>query len=140
MIIDIPGVTERRQSPRYEMALPVELILDNDTILDVTSNNISSCGLQISCDSWVTDEIEPRGIQSHATSHLRLKAVVVLDIGNTTKKIYSNCRIISAQRISQNEYTLNLAFIEFENGTENTLNDFLDQKLQRNTAGTAHAW
>lgn len=139
MIIDIPGVTERRQSPRYEMALAVELILANDTILDVTSNNISSCGLQISCDSWITDEIEPRGIQSHATSHLRLKAVVALDIDNTTKKIYSNCRIISAQRISQNEYTLNLAFIEFENGTENTLNDFLDQKLQKNTSVSARS-
>ncbi len=127
MIIDIPNTNERRQSPRYEIPLAVELVLNNDMVLDVTSNNISSCGLKISCDSWVADEIEPRGIQNHATRHLQLRVIVALDIDNRSKKIYSNCRVISAQRIAQDEYTLNLAFIDFENGTENILNDFLDQ-------------
>lgn len=137
MIIDIPNVTERRQSPRYEVPLVVELVLDDDIILDVTSNNISNCGLKISCDSWVADEIEPRGIQNHATSHLRIKVVIALDVGNIAKKIYANCRIISTQRIAQDEYTLSLAFIDFENGTENTLNEFLDQFEKRKKVTTA---
>ncbi len=127
MIIDIPNttMTERRLSPRYEIPLTVELVLDNEMILDVTSNNISSCGLKISCDSWIADEIEPRGIQTYATSRLRIKTVIALDTGKTTKKIYSNCRIISTQRVSQDEYTLSLAFVDFENGSEKTLSDFL---------------
>ena len=66
MIIDIPGVSDRRQTPRYEIQLQVDMVLDNGSILTVTSRNISSSGLQIICDTWVTDEIEPRGIQSHA--------------------------------------------------------------------------
>ena len=137
MIIDIPTATERRQSPRYKIPLAVELVLDSEMILDVTSSNISSCGLKITCDSWVADEIEPRGIQSHATGHLRLKVIIALDINSDTKKIYSNCRVISAQRVSQDEYTLSLAFIDFENGTENILNDFIGQHEKREMMTTA---
>ena len=130
MTLDIPGITERRQSPRYEMALTIDMVLVDGSILSVNTKNISSCGIQILCDSWVTDEIEPRGIQNHAISHLRLKVVTELPIGNLSKKLYANCRIMSVQRISQDEYMLNLAFIDFENGTESALNEFLDQYKQ----------
>jgi len=131
MILDIPGVSERRQTPRYEVKLDIDLVLDNGSILTVTSQNISSCGLQIICDSWVTDEIEPRGIQSHSVSHIRFKAVTELPIendkGKSSKKLYSTCRIMSVQRLSQDEFMLNLAFIDFQNGSENSLDEFLDQ-------------
>lgn len=138
MIIDTPNttMTERRLSPRYEIPLTVELVLDNEMILDVTSNNISSCGLKISCDSWVADEIEPRGIQTYVTSHLRLKVVVALNIGKKMKKIYSSCRIISTQRISQDEYTLSLAFVDFENGSEKILSDFLSKQETEKAVAT----
>ena len=131
MILDIPGVSERRQTPRYEVKLDIDLVLDNGSILTVTSQNISSCGLQIICDSWVTDEIEPRGIQSHSVSHIRFKAVTELPIendkGKSSKKLYSTCRIMSVQRLSQDEFMLNLAFIDFQNGSESSLDEFLDQ-------------
>ena len=133
MIIDIPGVTERRQTPRYEIKLSVDMVLDSGNILTVSSRNISSCGLQIICDTWVTDEIEPRGIQSHAVSHIRLKIITELPLGDETKKLYANCRIMSVQRMSQDEYMLNLAFIDFENGSEQALDKFLDQYEQKKT-------
>lgn len=127
MIIDIPGVSDRRQTPRYLIELAVDMVLSDGDILSVTSRNISSCGLQIVCDTWVTDRIEPRGIQSHSVSHLRIKAVTELPIADDKHKLYANCRIMSVQRLSQDEFMLNLAFIDFENGTEQTLNKFLDQ-------------
>ena len=134
MIIDIPGVSDRRQTPRYEIKLQVDMVLENGNILSVTSRNISSSGLQIICDTWVTDEIEPRGIQSHAISHIRLKAVTELPLEDGPKKLYANCRMMSVQRMSQDEYMLNIAFIDFENGTEEILNKFLDQYGQKKTA------
>lgn len=133
MIIDIPGVTERRQTPRYEIKLSVDMVLDSGNILTVSSRNISSCGLQIICDTWVTDEIEPRGIQSHAVSHIRLKIIAELPLVDETKKLYANCRIMSVQRMSQDEYMLNLAFIDFDNGSEQILDKFLDQYEQKKT-------
>ncbi len=139
MIIDIPGVTDRRQTPRYEIKLPVDMVLEDGSILSVTTRNISSCGLQIICDAWVTDEIEPRGMQSHAVSHLRIKAITELPINDDTKKLYTNCRIMSVQRMSQDEYMLNLVFIDFENGTEQILDKFLDQYEQKKTIINATA-
>lgn len=131
MIIDIPGVSDRRQTPRYLMELPVEIVLENGNIITVTTRNISSCGLQIICDSWVTETIDPCGIQSHAVGQLSMKTVTELPIGDKTVKLYANCRVMSFQRMSQNEYMLNLAFINFENGSEQSLDTFLDQYEQK---------
>ena len=139
MQLDIPGGCDRRQSPRYEIKLSVDMVLVDGSILTVNTRNISSCGLQIICDSWVTDEIEPRGIQSHAISHLRLKIVTDLPVADDNKKLYAHCRIMSVQRMSQNEYMLNLAFIDFENGSEKVLDEFLDQYQQKKTVINAYA-
>ncbi|MDT8283616.1 MAG: hypothetical protein RQ982_12525 [Gammaproteobacteria bacterium] len=142
MIIDIPGVTERRQSPRYALDLVLDLVLENASMATVNTRNISSCGLQIICDTWVTDTIEPRGIQNHSISHIRLKVIAELPIvnkddasknKNTVKKLYANCRIMSVRRMSQDTYMLNLAFISFENGSESVLDEFLDQHVQKKT-------
>lgn len=139
MISKISGVTERRQSPRYEIELSVDLVLADGSILTVNTRNISSSGLQIMCDSWATDEIEPRGIQSHTVSHLRLKAITELPIGDSSKKLYANCRIISVQRMSQNVYILSLAFIDFENDSEKVLDAYIDQHQQKKTVINAIA-
>ncbi|NOQ89765.1 MAG: hypothetical protein GQ549_02345 [Gammaproteobacteria bacterium] len=133
MIINIPGASERRQTPRYEISLPVDMVLSNNKVLSVNTRNISSSGLQIVCDTWITDEIDPRGLQSHTISHIRLKAVTELPIGDETKKLYANCKMMSVRRLSQDEYMLNIAFIDFENGTENVLDEFLDQYHQKKT-------
>ena len=139
MILDIPGVTERRQSPRYNIALSVDLVLDDNNIVTVDSRNISTSGMQIICDGWVTDQLEPRGIQTHSISHIRFKAVTELPVGDDKQKLYSRCRIMSVQRLSQDEYMLNLAFIDFENGSEKVLNDFIDQYEQKKTVIRATA-
>ena len=127
---------ERRQTPRYEIKLPFDLMLDNGKILSVETRNISSCGFQMICDNWITDEIEPRGIQNHAISHLRLKAVIELPVLNDNKnkkigKLYANCKIISVQRMSQDVYMLSLTFLDFENASERILYEFLNQYEQK---------
>jgi c-di-GMP-binding flagellar brake protein YcgR len=132
MISNTPRKTERRQSPRYLLKQPVDVVLDNGNHLNVESRNISSSGLQISCDSWATNEIEPRGIQSHVVRGLRFKIIMALKLEDDTKKLYANCRVISAQRLSQDEYLLSLSFIEFENGSETILEKFLSQFQQTN--------
>ena len=133
MIIDIPGVSDRRQTPRYVIELAVEMLLENGDKVTVTTRNISSSGLQIICDNWVTEKIDPRGIHSHAVGHIRMKTITELPIEDETVKLYANCRMMSFQRKSQDEYMLNLAFIDFENGSEKILDRFLDQYEQKKT-------
>jgi hypothetical protein len=135
MTFDTHDLTERRRSPRFEIDLDVDLVLENGTVLSSTSRNISSYGIQLNCDSWVTDEIEPRGIQNHTINQIKLKVIIDLPIKDTensklTNKLYTNCRILSVQRISQEAYMLNLSFIDFENGSESVLDAYIAQHQQ----------
>ena len=127
MILDLPKTIERRKSPRYTMDLSVDIVLSDGNILTVTTRNISDSGLQITCDRWVANEIEPRGIQSHNVSQLKFKIVADLTIGDSTQKLYANARIMSAQRMSQDHYIICIKFLDYENGSQEVLNKYLDQ-------------
>jgi len=131
MTLAIPGMIERRQSPRYEIDLRADIVLDQGDALPATTRNISSTGLQIICDSWVTDQIEPRGIQNHAVTHILFKVIMELPLEEDTAKLYVNCRILSLQRLSQNKYMLNLVFTGFENNSGRVLTRFLEQCQQK---------
>ncbi len=131
MMPEIPRTDERRHSLRHEIKLAVDLVLTDGVILPVESLNISATGIQVLCDKWVTDEIEPRGIQSHSIRQIKLKAVTELPGKSGKNKLYAYCKIISAQRRSQNEYTLSLVYTCFENNSETALNNFLAQYEQK---------
>ena len=123
---------ERRCTHRYRIKLPVELVLEDGTVLPVESVDISNKGLQFSCDSWVADEIEPRGIQNHPLDQIRLKAVIDFpDMDKYSSKLYARCRIITARRISQDDYMIGLEFIDFENGSERLLEKFIRQNKDK---------
>ena len=123
---------DRRSTHRYKVKLPVELILENGTVLPVESIDISHRGLQFRCDGWVADEIEPRGLQNHPLDQIRLK--VVTDFPGMDKynsRLYARCRVIVARRLSQNEYILGIEFIDFENGSDRLLERFMKQCEQK---------
>lgn len=123
---------ERRTALRYKIKLPVELVLPDGSVIPVESTDISSKGLQFSCDSWIADEIEPRGIQNHPLDQIRLKAVTQFPgMDEYASKLYARCRIVVARRLSQDEYLLGLEFMDFENGSERLLKKFMRQCEQK---------
>lgn len=128
---------ERRSTHRYKIKLPVELILADGTVIPVESVDISNKGLQFACDSWIADEIEPRGIQNHPLDQIRLKAVADFPgMDKYSSKLYARCRVVAARRLSQDEYLLGLEFTDFENGSERLLEIFIRQcenKYQHNS-------
>lgn len=129
---------ERRSTHRYKVTLPVELILEDGTVLPVESIDISNKGLQFSCDSWVADEIEPRGIQNHPLDQIRLKAVTDFPgMDKYSSKMYARCRIVIARRMSQDEYLIGIEFINFENGSERLLEKFIKQCEEKHRDRTA---
>lgn len=122
---------ERRSVHRYKVKLPVELILEDGTVIPVESIDISNRGLQFSCDSWIADEIEPRGIQNHPLDQIRLKAVADFPgLDKYNSKLYARCRIVTARRLSQDAYILGLEFVDFENGSERLLERYIRQREQ----------
>ena len=123
---------ERRTAHRYKVKLPVELILEDGTVIPVEASDISSRGLQFSCDSWIADEIEPRGIQNHPLDQIRLKAVTDFPgMDNYNCRLYARCRVVVARRLSQDEYLLGIEFTGFENGSERLLEKFIRQCEQK---------
>lgn len=119
----LPGYKDRRLSFRHKIYLTVDLVMEDGTILPATLQNISESGAQFRCDSWIANEIEPRGVQNHLCDNLQLKLVAEL---NEQNKLYSLCRIISAQRLSQDSYEIGLEFIDFEYGSDQALKQYLD--------------
>ncbi len=132
MILDIPRKIERRESPRFVVDLSVDIILESGNILTVSTRNISSNGVQIACDAWIANEIEPRGLQSYNISHLRFKIAADLKVDDMIQKFYANSRIMAVHRVSQEEYLLSIKFLDFENSTQNVLNKFLEQSMPVN--------
>jgi hypothetical protein len=132
MILDIPRKIERRESPRFVVDLSVDIILESGNILTVSTRNISSNGVQIACDAWIANEIEPRGLQSYNISHLRFKIAADLKVDDMIQKFYANSRIMAVHRVSQEEYLLSIKFLDFENSTQNVLNKFLEQNMPVN--------
>lgn len=118
---------DRRQSFRHPVKLQVDLVLGDGSVLPVEATGISASGMQFRCDSWLADEIEPRGIQNHPLDRIQLKVVADLPLSGENR-IYSRCRVVVARRLSQEEYILGLEFIDFEKSSDKVLARFLSEQ------------
>lgn len=119
-----PYTKERRQAFRYDSLLDIDIILENGTVLPAVTCNFSQQGLQFKCDSWLVDEIEPRGLHLHLQDQIHIKVVTTLPV-NGGGKLYSRCKIVTARRLSQDEYMLGLEFTGFEKDSEKVLQSYL---------------
>lgn len=122
---------ERRLSERHDLQLKIDLVLANGTILPIETSNISANGLQFTCDSWVADEIEPRGIHNHPLDHHSVKVVGQLPV-DANSKFYARCKIVSARRVSQDTYIIGLGFISFEGDGGKALNKLITELERKN--------
>ena len=122
----MPMLNERRKAPRYMSTLDIDIVMEDGTILPVQTHDISLHGLQFKCDGLIADEIEPRGIQNHSLDQLKLKVVAKFPT-NETQKFYASCRVITARRLSQEEYLLGLEFFDFEKNSEKVLQSYINK-------------
>ncbi|MDH5612410.1 MAG: PilZ domain-containing protein [Gammaproteobacteria bacterium] len=126
----VPKLKERRLEHRYPIQLPIDLVLEDGTILSVEACNISTLGLQFKCDSLIANEIEPRGIQKRPLDQIKLKVVAKLPVSGD-KKLYSRCKIVVARRLSQDQYILGLEFIDFEANSDKVLDRYIEKCRQQ---------
>lgn len=117
-------LNERRQSFRYPVKLQVDLVLDDGSILPVEACDISNTGIQFRCDSWLADEIEPRGIQNYPLDRIQIKVISDLPLSGENR-LYARCKVVVARRLSQEEYLLGLEFTDFEKSSERVLERYI---------------
>ena len=119
---------ERRRYQRYPVEIPVDIVLEDGTVLPVQTTDISRLGLQFRCDGRIAGAIEPRGIQARPLETIRVKAITDFpDMGKYKSRLYARCRIAVARRLSENDYLIGLEFINFENGSERLLERFMNR-------------
>jgi len=128
--MNISKLKERRLEHRYPIQLPIDLVLDDGTILSVEACNISTQSIQFKCDSYIANEIEPRGIQKCPQDQIQLKMVANLPL-EEDKKVYARCKMVVARRLSQDKYILGLEFLDFEAGSDKALNRYIEQCSQQ---------
>lgn len=119
-------LNERRQAPRYPVKLNIDIVLQDGTILPTETLNICQHGIQFVCDSDIANEIEPRGIHNHPLDHLQLKAIATLPVEDE-QKLYAICKVVSARRLSQDEYLIGLEFSGFEKNSEKVLQRYIEK-------------
>lgn len=123
---------ERRCAHRYKAQLQVDLILADGAVLPVESCDISNHGLQFICDSWIADEMDPRGIQSHSLDHIQLKISTALPVEDENR-LYALCRVVAARRLSQDQYLVSLEFRDFEKDSDQVLVRYMDELMKSAT-------
>ena len=126
ILMNIPDNIERRLAPRYDNQLRIDLILSETDILPIAICSISLHGLQMNCDGWLADEIEPQGIQKLAMSRKKLKISANLPFDNSFKKIIINTHVAAVRRLSQDEFLIGLEFDNYEDNSKEVLKEYID--------------
>ena len=126
ILMNIPDNIERRLAPRYDNQLQIDLILSETDILPIAICSISLHGLQMNCDGWLADEIEPQGIQKLAMSRKKLKISANLPFDNSFKKIIINTHVAAVRRLSQDEFLIGLEFDNYEDNSKEVLKEYID--------------
>ena len=122
-----PNYKERRVSPRFDDKIQVDLLLSDDNILPVEICSISISGLQLTCDGWLADEIEPQGIQQLAMSRKKLTISANLPFDTKSKNIVIHSYVVAVRRLSQDNYLIGLQYESLDNDVEEILEEYIEQ-------------
>lgn len=123
----IPDNIERRSAPRYEDKIQVDLLLAEDNILPIEICSISIRGMQLTCDGWLADEIEPQGIQKLAMSRKKLTISANLPFNGSSRNIIIHSYVIAVRRLSQDHFLIGLEFDEIEDDGKTVLEEYIEQ-------------
>lgn len=123
----IPDNLERRVAPRYEDRIQVDLLLPDGVVLPVEICSISIRGLQLTCDSWLADEIEPQGIQRLALSRKKLTINANLPFDDTSKNIVIHSYVVAVRRLSQDNFLIGLEYENIEGNGVEILEEYIEQ-------------
>lgn len=116
-----------RSSIRYPIQFSIDLVLDSSTTVAVETINISRCGLQFCCDSWVANKIEPRGIHNHSLDHIQLEIFADLTM-EQVNKLHTQADVVYAQRISHEEYIIGIEFTDLEGSNKKILEQLIEMQ------------
>jgi len=120
----------RRDRPRISAELPVEIALEDGSVLHAQTLNVSLAGLQIVCDSVLVARILPEGLQVLPARPAPLSIALRLPAAeHHGRRIEAHCQAVFVRRVAEREYRVGLQFASFEGEGGRALEAFVDDCL-----------
>ena len=121
---------EKRTFDRIETEHSIRIIGEDGSSFPAIAANISLTGLQILCDQPTMGRITPHGVDTKGTHNVQIRVRVVLPgVPESKGKLGLFGRVVSVRAGAGDEYRIGVQFTDFEPGSYNALESYLDANL-----------
>jgi len=121
---------EKRAFDRIETEHSIRIIGEDGSSFPAIAANISLTGLQILCDQPTMERISPHGLETKALHEVLVRVRVTLpDMPDNQSKLGLFGRVVAVRASGQDEYRIGVQFTDFEPGSYNALEHYIDAHL-----------
>jgi len=122
---------EKRAFDRMETEHSIRIIGEDGSSFPAIAANISLTGLQILCDRPTMERISARGLETKAAHEVLVRVRVTLpDMPENQNKLGLFGRVVAVRQGGQaDEFRIGVQFTDYEPGSYNTLEHYLDMHL-----------
>lgn len=121
---------EKRTFRRISADHSVRILESDGTTFAAVAVDVSLTGMQILCDGPTLSRISPRGVQTNAGDGVRIHVRMPLsDFGDGRERLGLYGRVVGVRPHGDDEYRLGIQFTDFEPGTYNILESYIDSHL-----------
>lgn len=121
---------EKRTFDRIETEHSIRIIGEDGSTFPAIAANISLTGLQILCDMPTMERITPHGLQTKAALNVQIRVRVILPgVPEAQGKLGLFGQVVSVRESAADEFRIGVRFTDFEPGSYNALEHYLDTHL-----------
>ena len=121
---------EKRTFDRIETEHSIRIIGDDGSSFPAIAANISLTGLQILCDGPTMQRITSHGLETNSSHAVQVRVRVMLpEVSVSLDKLGLFGRVVSVRTGGQDEYRIGVQFTDFEPGSYNALEHYIDTHL-----------
>lgn len=121
---------EKRTFDRIETEHSVRILGEDGSSFPAIAANISLGGLQILCDRPTMERITPYGTETKSDHGVAIRVKVILpDMPESQNKLGLFGQVVAVRPGGQDEYRIGVRFTDYEPGSYNALEHYLDTHL-----------
>lgn len=121
---------EKRTFDRIETEHSIRILCEDGNSFPGIAANISLTGLQILCDRPTMERISPHGLETKGDHQVPIRVRVSLpDMPENQSKLGLFGQVMSVREGGQDEFRIGVRFTDFEPGSYNALEHYLDSHL-----------
>ena len=121
---------EKRTFRRIAADHSIRILEADGSTFAAIAVDVSLTGMQILCDGPTLSRITPHGLQTNAGHGVRVHVRISLsDFGDGQARLGLYGRVVGVRQHGADEFRLGIQFTDFEPGTYNILENYIDSHL-----------